>query len=185
MKKELFECLEEKDMDDVFGDSEEINEVEFGQRFKKTLVNRIQEWIDRKKDEEIKSKVLEKIRHEIIAEYFPDGLPNDIPYSLASDLGMDYEKEFSYNSVNLSDEEIKDLQNQLIKLMARQSDILSIFLSKTEYDNMNKRQLLGSFVNEYLKLESIKCNFLDRLQAAYSGHWIDDNLFKPKFSERG
>lgn len=156
----------------------EFNPEEFETRLTESLDADITDFllqaeIDKQK-EEIKAKVAEKIKN----KYFKNGLPNKLPYSIRDFLCPAEDKcietPASMHSVHLSDEDITKLQSKIKEFQTRQNEIIELILDKEKYISDDHKNLIGSYVSEYKKIEGIKSNYLDRLQAGYCNSSVGD-----------
>lgn len=176
--------LIEKKMDAC---EKEFTPEDFEKRFREELINDIESYNKEKEKQKIISEIRERVVKEMKDKYFPNGIPEDAPYFIFDRLGLGLERKCSQLQdrlcVDISEEEIKELQKCGKELQDRQHQIIGYFLDKNTYKELCKKNLAGSLVSEYKKIEGLKSALLDRLQAGYNKKWANDVTFLSIFSE--
>ena len=176
--------LIEKKMDAC---EKEFTPEDFEKRFREELINDIESYNKEKEKQKIVSEIRERVGKEMKDKYFPNGVPEDAPYFIFDKLGLGLEHKRSQLQdrlcVDISEEEIKELQKRGKELQDRQHQIIGYFLDENTYKELSKKGLTGSLVSEYKKIEGLKSALLDRLQAGYNKKWVDNVTFVSIFSE--
>ncbi len=165
----------------------EFTAEDFEKRFRKELIDDIESYNKEKENKKIAEEIQERVGKEMLKKYFPNGIPEDAPYYIFDKLGVKRDnfqlRERIRNSFNLSEEELRKLQNRGKEIQDRQHQIIGYFFDEKTYKDLRDKNLTGSLVSEYKKLEGLKSALLDRLQAAYNKRWCDDATFSSVFSE--
>lgn len=167
----------------------EFTPEDFEKRFREELINDIESYNKQKENEKIVNEIRERVGKEMKDKYFPNGVPEDAPYYVFDKLGLGREHKCSQlqerirDGVDISEEEIKELQKRGKELQDRQHQIIGYFLDENTYKELSKKNLAGSLVSEYKKIEGLKSALIDRLQAGYNKKWVDNVIFLSIFSE--
>jgi len=167
----------------------EFTPEDFEKRFREELIDDIESYNKQKENEKIANEIRERVGKEMKDKYFPNGVPEDAPYYIFDKLGLGLEHKRSQlqerlrGGVDISEEEIKELQKRGKELQDRQHQIIGYFFDENTYKELSKKGLTGSLVSEYKKIEGLKSALLDRLQAGYNKKWADDVTFLAIFSE--
>lgn len=156
----------------------EFTPEDFEKRFREELINDIESYKKQKENEKVANEIRGRVGNEMKEKYFPDGVPEDAPYYIFDKLGLGFEHKRSQlmehirGGVDISEEEIKELQKRGKKLQDRQNQIIGYFFDENIYKELSKKGLMGSLVSEYKKIEGLKSALLDRLQAGYNKNYI-------------
>lgn len=165
----------------------EIIPEEFEKCFRAKLIDDIESYNKQKENEKITNEIRERVGKEMREKYFPNGVPEDVPYCIFYKLGLKRKysqlQERIRGEVDISEEEIKELQKRGKELQDRQHQIIGYFFDENTYKELVKKNLTGSLVSEYKKIEGLKSALLDRLQAGYNKKWVDTVTFLAIFSE--
>ena len=150
----------------------------------------IEEWLDRKK----KYDEAENISKKLTEEYFKDGIPDDLPLYIQNHLRLFEDtvtpmskikdklaSRLKSKEIIVSDEGTETLKNKIKEVQAKQAEIIDIIIDKDKYLSDEHKNLIGFYVSEYKKLEDLKANYLDRIQAIFNGY--EPGVFERHFSE--
>lgn len=161
---------------------EELKEL-----YRQRVIDSINHWKEREERKIIEDEARKEMAEEILIEYYPEGIPDGLPNNIRYQLGLEQDEGTfveSDNKVELCEEDIKHIVNRAIELNKRQNQIFETFIDKESYTIACKNNLCGNLVSEYKKIEGLKSNLLDTLQAAYVGHTFG-NQFDKHFCEPG
>lgn len=156
-------------LEEVCGEVETLEQFD-EQAFYEKEKELFKESLERKELSKKKSELTKKARKEVLKEL---GIENtedadEAPYLTSS-------------TSEVSDEEYKQLVDDINRLVARNTQIITIFTDKEAVKDVAKNYLSGTMVEEYLNNEATLHTLLDRIQSINISIRHGENFENSKF----